>query len=1493
MTYTADGSQARREINNITNSVQKMDKEAEQAGNSLKEMFRQTAAFAGVSLGVAGLKQFATEMFNVRKQMQGFQISFNTLLGDEKKAAAMFGELKQFAATTPLMLKDLASGAQTMLGFNIEAEKVVPTLKAIGDISMGDSQKFQSLTLAFSQMSATGKLMGQDLLQMINAGFNPLAQMSITTGKSISQLKDEMSQGAISAEMVTQAFIDATSEGGKYFGMLEEQGKGLAGQYNQLQGAIDDMFNDLGEKATPIIVETMQGLTSLAQNYEKVGKVIVSLISTYGTYKAAVMTVTTVERFATTGTTALTVAQALLNKTMLANPFVLCTSLLIGFATAMWATSDATTTAEKGANAYNKRLKEQQENDRKLAEEVERYLGILQDVNEGDFERQKALDALKEQYPELLKDYDLEKLKLEDILTIKKQIADIDNARRGKMVRDTITDIDAEIRKLESNAKYSPLSAGDTQKLGVLREERKQAQRELSKQTAEEFTKSLENVDEATIDKYVAELERRVKGKKGSDEISLRLPGADGALGDEAIFKISEVRSLIELTKTKKDKTQQKSTTYKEDAAKAMSDWKDAKKEYERIEASQTSTSKEVQEAKAKMDAADKAYEELTGTKASALSKSNAKDAQSEIQAREQALKNKKDADRAEIDAEFQKQQSIIDAMAEGAEKQREQREFDHKKAIEQIKRNYEDQRQAAFEAARSEWEKKNGNTSKEFTTQDAMTNDTYRRSIQTATSVFGTAMADEMRKYNDVSDLIAQYADYDQKRKAMDEKYEYEHKRIMNAIAAADARAMDQSLSLDDRRTAASTASSLRSTERTMTTQHGKDRAGLAADQLKENPAFMAAMQDIKSVSTDTLNSLIQQLNDAKQALAGLRADELREFADLMRQIEDEQLQRATPFETLTKAQQDLVVAQERLKSARDKLNTSTEKHIKLLAKERPNSAAVKEAEMEMAKAQKEVVEAENDLYKANSKVIKSWNEVREKLDELSQAIHDLGQAIGGEAGEILMLAADTMSFVTNTIDGIKTLATATAETLSTVEKASVILVITQAAIQIFQKLNQVLNKFSAASKNEELVKKQKEINKLTQAVNEYTMALMKANAEEENWFGESSIRGLQHMADQNAQAYQNYFDKLYETQVKYRNKTRNDNNWTNLAGVIGSGFGLLDMTDPMFALTTGKSKGAWLDSMNGSYGDYTKAINNLRIETRSRKKSFLGMGGHDQETADLREWAKQNFNGAELFDAENFINIELAQTIIDSYGDKLQGETQDTLEALIKLKEQYDEYMENLHEYVSEMYQPLVDNATDALMDWLDTGKDALDSFRDYAGETFRSIVQDLMKQIVLKNIVGSFSDDITALYDKYLKGQMSSSSLIAQVSSATADLMTTYEDQLPVLQDMLQNISDTLIESDINIRNAESVSASTGVAANVTQDSINESNGRMAAIQMQGESIIMQTSQSNMYLSSIAEMAALRNAALNDIYSKLGSMQKDMGATLVTIAENTRGI
>lgn len=304
-----DNSRLRIDAAESRNILSSIGNTANNEGIRIETMLGKAAKAAGGLFALNQAKEFAREVINVRGEIESLETSFETLAG-KTQGNALFGEIRQFAVQTPMMMKDLAAGAQTMLAFNIEAENVMPILRAIGDISMGDAQKFNSLSLAFSQMSATGKLMGQDLLQMINAGFNPLAVISEKTGKSIGELKKEMEAGKISTQMVTDAFLSATSAGGKFYGMLEKQSHGVNGAISNLQGAIEDTFNDLGAAAQGTTVEIIGGATNIVKHYKEIGEVLAVIVGAYGTYRAALIANEAIERLRTEATAADAAARA-------------------------------------------------------------------------------------------------------------------------------------------------------------------------------------------------------------------------------------------------------------------------------------------------------------------------------------------------------------------------------------------------------------------------------------------------------------------------------------------------------------------------------------------------------------------------------------------------------------------------------------------------------------------------------------------------------------------------------------------------------------------------------------------------------------------------------------------------------------------------------------------------------------------------------------------------------------------------------------------------------------------------------------------------------------------------------------------------------------------------------------------------------------------------------------------------------------------------------
>jgi tape measure domain-containing protein len=210
-----------------------------------------------VALGGASVKAAA--------DMEAMQQQLSTMLQSDIKGAEMFARIKKMAAQTPFGTQDLMQATNTMLGFGIAQEKVLPLMQQLGDISGGNKDRFQSLALAFSQVSAAGKLQGQDLLQMINAGFNPLEAISKRTGKSIGQLKDEMSKGAISVEMVEQAMKDATSQGGRFFNMMQKQSKTALGQWSTMQDNLNQALADFGVQIMPYAIKALQSFSKLLE----------------------------------------------------------------------------------------------------------------------------------------------------------------------------------------------------------------------------------------------------------------------------------------------------------------------------------------------------------------------------------------------------------------------------------------------------------------------------------------------------------------------------------------------------------------------------------------------------------------------------------------------------------------------------------------------------------------------------------------------------------------------------------------------------------------------------------------------------------------------------------------------------------------------------------------------------------------------------------------------------------------------------------------------------------------------------------------------------------------------------------------------------------------------------------------------------------------------------------------------------------------------------
>lgn len=241
-------------------------------------------SLAGIGIaGGAAMTAFIVSSSKAAADVEDLGIQLEVLTGSAETAAQLMKTFRDEEKKSALSLSDYANAAKTMLAFGTSVEGVTPALRMIGDVSMGNSERFGALALAFSQTTAAGRLMGQEVLQFVNAGFNPLEQISRDTGRSMAQLKKEMEDGAITVEMVKNAFVSATSEGGRFYKAIDKGSAGTNAKINQLGAAVTQLQVAFGtgfnEGLKDALDATNTYLPQLENKFKESGQIVGVAIS--------------------------------------------------------------------------------------------------------------------------------------------------------------------------------------------------------------------------------------------------------------------------------------------------------------------------------------------------------------------------------------------------------------------------------------------------------------------------------------------------------------------------------------------------------------------------------------------------------------------------------------------------------------------------------------------------------------------------------------------------------------------------------------------------------------------------------------------------------------------------------------------------------------------------------------------------------------------------------------------------------------------------------------------------------------------------------------------------------------------------------------------------------------------------------------------------------------------------------------------------------------
>ena len=236
-------------LGDVANSVKSSTSSMSSSFTAMSAKLGSSLKSVGSTMSVgltAPLALLGTSLFKSAAQMEQISVSFEVFTGSAETAKNMLAQLKDQALKSPMQFQDITKGAQTLLGYGLTAEQVIPITRMLGDISGGNADKFGRLSLAFGQVNASGRLMGQEVRQMINAGFNPLQAISEKTGESMASLTKRMHDGKISVQEVANAFTYATSEGGRFFGNADKQSQTLQGQFNKLQESVTFALAEIG-----------------------------------------------------------------------------------------------------------------------------------------------------------------------------------------------------------------------------------------------------------------------------------------------------------------------------------------------------------------------------------------------------------------------------------------------------------------------------------------------------------------------------------------------------------------------------------------------------------------------------------------------------------------------------------------------------------------------------------------------------------------------------------------------------------------------------------------------------------------------------------------------------------------------------------------------------------------------------------------------------------------------------------------------------------------------------------------------------------------------------------------------------------------------------------------------------------------------------------------------------------------------------------------------
>lgn len=968
---TGDETDLLRALSSSRSAIIASGDTAEKEGAKIEQMFKRATSSVFAFFSAAQATSFVKSMATVHGEFQQIEIALETILGSEREAATLMNQLRETAAKTPFDMKGIANGAKQLLAYGEDAATVNETLIKLGNIAAGLSQPLGDLVYLYGTTMTQGRLYTQDFNQFVGRGIPMIKELAEYFGVAESEVRGLVEAGKVGFPEVQAVISSLTEEGGMFFNLMEKQSTSVIGKISNLGDAWDAALDKMGESSEGFIYTGIEGLTYLVEHYDTVLKILGTLVTAYGSYKAALIAINAIQKVSATvaATRALlaqtqmltraTQAQILFNQAVKANPYVLAFSALTTVITALAMFCDKSDEAEESVSRLENANKKASEEFDKEAAKIKSLQDVVANANVAYDERKKALDKLREIVPEY----------------------NASLSKEGELVNNNTDAIKDYLVQLEKQIKLKAAQ----EELEEAYKEQRELQREWD--SAREDL-SLKRTNSAYYDKPIIDV-AGMFGQRDLQKAEARFNDVDARL-TKVNQTIASLNSEIATTSTETNGSTKQFKTFSEQLEAAKNKVTTLKAELKDLLAgkgNEESFVKAIEDKRKELKAAEDAYDTLRGIdpKSKKASTSSTTDYKTKI------ANEGRELERLYKDMELSIQRARIDAMDEGLEKVLAENELNHKAELEAIERQKEDTLRKIQEREKTIWESENPDWKKKGLTFTPTTTE-LPKDVASQFDALTKAANDRLVTDNKkaLDDMLSDYMSYEQKRSKIKEEYDKKRQSLYN--------------------------------------EDGSFRSGVSQGNVDE----------LNRSETEALKAVDEEFAQREATYQSW----MEAIANMtLRQLEA----------VLAKAEQELAEL-EQSGDADD------------------SQMAVARAKVNTARKKVEKANADNDLT-PGKRTIKEWEDLYKTLMEAEKEFESVGDAVEGTAGKIISSAGQIMTstlsminsiitLATTSSTGIQTAATASAKAIQTVEKASVILTIISAAMQVAMAIINLFNK-------------------------------------------------------------------------------------------------------------------------------------------------------------------------------------------------------------------------------------------------------------------------------------------------------------------------------------------------------------------------------------------------------------------------------------------------